>query len=184
MLEIPQHILDFARATSKFYTPLARHSGFSETNAQKRGDGDLSDLIGTLMVFELLAKENKICKIELCSGDGDESDLEIRVNGHYKKINIKTSLYAPFRDSLNLYIKEEELDKDIDAYMQVFVHLQEGQQKPHVHIAGWCPTGSETWKAHQNIINIPNTGGHRGIGIPINKLGSLTSLKKAADTKF
>tara|TARA_Y100000310_G_C20558032_1_gene751558 strand:+ start:320 stop:907 length:588 start_codon:yes stop_codon:yes gene_type:complete len=184
MIEIPQHILDFASATASFYTPLARRSGFNETKTQRRGDGDLSDLIGTLIVFELLARENKICKIELCSGDGDESDLEIRVGGQYRKVNIKTSLYAPYRDGLNLYVKEEELDKAIDAYIQVFVHLNEGKQKPHVHIAGWCAKESQVWKDHQNVINIPNTGGHLGIGIPVQKLGSLASLKKAADTKF
>ena len=184
MIEIPEHILSFASATSSFYTPLSRKSGFNETKSQRRGDGDLSDLIGTLMIYELLAKENKICKIELCSGDGDESDLAVRVDGQYRKINIKTSLYAPFRDGLNLYVKEEELGKDIDAYIQVFVHLHEGQHKPHVHIAGWCAKNSQAWKDHQKVINIPNTGGHRGIGIPIERLGSLAGLKKAADTKF
>jgi hypothetical protein len=187
---IPSQILDYAQYTYLNYTPHKRYSGFNETQDQERGEGDLLDLIGSLLIFDILSRQHKKCSIEFCVGTGDESDLVVKVNNATKLINIKTSSYYPYRDNLNLFIKKEEITKEIDAYIQVFIHLKEpkfndGFFEPHFHIAGWCARNSKIWNDYcEKIIEIPRTGGHLGISIPVNKLGSINSFIKLLDSKF
>jgi hypothetical protein len=182
MIEIPIQILQYAQLTQHYYVPHQRTGGFQELDTQKRGDGDLTDLLGSLMVYHLAAQQDVICRIELCCGAGDKSDLELSIGGQFKTVNIKTSSYAPYRDGLNLFVKEEELNKDIDLYMQVFVHLNEGDAAPHIHIAGCVSRNSAIWKKHNRLITIPNTG-YPGIGIPVAELGSFDVLMKLCDKK-
>lgn len=184
IIEIPLDLYNYAKLTQHFYVPLKRYSGFEETEKQNRGDGDLTDLIGSLMVYQLLANQNRICRLQLCSGVGDKSDLDVSIDGKIKTINIKTSMYEPYREGLRLFIKEEEISKSIDIYMQVFVHLTEEGYPPHIHIGGWIPKESPRWKEYNEIMVIPNTGGHRGMGIPVERLAPLDFLIKKADVKF
>lgn len=183
--EIPEHIVAFAKQFSKYTVPISRQSGFNETDSQKRGDGDLTDMLGSIMVFDVLGRNNVVCSMDITSGSGDEKDLSIRVKGKYTNWNIKTSTYFPFRDNLNLFVKEEELNKNIFGFMQVFVHLKEKDEKPHVHIAGVTTTKTKVWeKAVENIDVIPNTGGHKGIKIKISDLVGFPVFIKQLDTKF
>src|SRR5690606_18437565 len=136
-------------------------------------------------VFDKIAKADKVSKMDITCGVGDKSDIEVRVNNEWKKINVKTSSYAPFRSGLNLYVKEEEINKDIDAYVQCFVHLNEDDLPPHVHIAGWIPTTSDNWKkASSNLIKIPRTNGHKGVKIGVESLQTLDKMINIIDNKF
>lgn len=181
---IPEQILEFARYISPSLTPHARASGWQELETEVRGNGDLMDLIGTLFIFDKISKCNKVCKMNITCGVGDEFDLEIRVGGLFKKVNIKTSAYAPYKSGLNLIVKQEEVEKDIDAYIQIFVHLTE-TETPHIHIAGWIPTVSNRWQdAKNNLVEIPRTNGHKGVKIHIENLGCLDKLISLIDNKF
>ena len=187
---IPLEILEYARYTYNYYTPFKRYSGFTETSEQIRGHGDFLDLLGSLIIFDYLGHLGKVCGIELCVGIGDKKDIEVQINGAMKSLNIKTSNYKPFHDNLNLFIKEEELEKSVDAYLQIFIHLDEDDCNgsildPHFHIAGWCARDSTLWNNYYNkLIEIPNTGGHQGIGIPVSELGSFQSFVSLVDSKF
>jgi hypothetical protein len=188
-IEIPNYILEFSKKIAPKLVPNKRASGWAELPTEKRGAGDLMDLIGSLILFDKISSANKICKLDITCGSGDKSDLEIRIKNSFKKINIKTSSYYPFRDGLNLYVKEEELNKNIDAYVQVFVHLDEIENgitlSPHVHVAGWIPTISDMWlKNKENIIIIPKTDGHKGIKIPTSKLANIDKMISMIDEKF
>lgn len=182
--DIPEQILEFARYISPSLTPHTRASGWHELGTEVRGNGDLMDLIGTLFVFDKLSKQHKVCRMDITCGVGDEFDLEIRVGDEFKKVNIKTSSYAPYKPGLSLIVKKEEVEKDIDAYIQLFVHLSE-TEVPHVHVAGWIPTVSNRWQdAKSNLVEIPRTNGHMGVRIPIEHLGSLDKLISMIDDKF
>lgn len=181
---IPKSILDFANYISPVLTPKSRASGWKELETEIRGYGDLMDLIGSLFIFDKISKKNKVCKINITSGIGDDFDLEIRVNSEFKKINIKTSSYFPYKPGLNLIVKKEEINKNIDAYIQLFIHLTE-ELEPHIHIAGWIPTVSKRWQdSKNNLVEIPRTNGHMGIKIPIEYLGSIDKLISIIDEKF
>jgi hypothetical protein len=184
MKEIPEQLLRFAKYISPSLTPNNRIAGWRELDTEIRGNGDLMDLIGTLYVFDRISKNGKVCRINITCGIGDEFDLEILVNGDFKKVNIKTSSYVPFKSGLNLIVKKEEVDKDIDAYIQLFVHLDE-TDVPHIHVGGWIPTISKRWlEAKDNLVEIPRTNGHMGVKIPIEHLGSLDKLISMIDDKF
>ena len=183
--DIPDSLLEFAKHFAPKIVPQKRTAGWQETQTETRGYGDLSDMLGSLAVFDLLTAAKKVCKLDVTCGTSDASDVVVRVKNEFKNINVKTSSYAPFRSGLNLYVKAEELDKEIDAYLQCFVHLNEPGYAPHVHIAGWIPTTSKAWEGYKaDLITIPNTGGHKGIKIPLEKLGSFDSFLKIIDEKF
>lgn len=182
--DIPAQILEFAKHISPSLTPHNRASGWSELETETRGTGDLMDLVGSLYIFDKISKQGKVCRMNITCGVGDEFDLEILVGGEFKKLNIKTSSYAPFKSGLNLIVKKEEVEKDIDAYIQLFVHLGE-TDTPHIHVAGWIPTLSKRWQeAKNNLVEIPRTNGHMGVKIPIEHLGSLDKLISMIDNKF
>jgi hypothetical protein len=184
MKEIPEQLLRFAKYISPSLTPHNRVAGWHELETEVRGTGDLMDLIGTLFIFDKISKEDKVCTMNITCGVGDDFDLEIRVGGSFKKVNIKTSSYAPFKQGLNLIVKQEEVDKNIDAYIQLFVHLNE-TETPHIHEGGWIPTISKRWlEAKDNLVEIPRTNGHKGVKIPVEHLGSLDKLISMIDNKF
>jgi len=184
---IPKEIYDYAYLTYNHYVPKQRYSGFLEKNAkQKRGDGDLIALLSALCIHNIFGENNKVCNLELTSGDGDKKDIAIRIKNKYRPINIKASAYSPFRDGLNLFVKAEELNKNVFGFIQCFVHLNENDDlDPHIHIPGGCSTSSKIWKEYsKNIINIPNTGGHKGIKIPCEELKPFENLINWTDNKF
>jgi hypothetical protein len=181
---IPIDMLSFARNLAPCFTPNKRASGFADPTESKRGRGDYLDLLGTLLIFDIMAHENIVSRAQLVSGAGDDCDLMMRHQQDWVTINVKTSEFAPFHDGLNLFIKQEEIAKPIDAYVQVFVHTSE-DDAPHVHLAGWATTrGPQFKKRMDNLIEIPNTGGHKGIAIPVRELRPFASLLKLGDRKF
>jgi len=187
-IEIPPSILEYAKLTYQHYVPKCRYSGFKEENRQIRGNGDLIALVAALTLHHEFGIQNKICTLELTSGAGDSKDLGIVIKKQPFLINIKASAYAPYRPNLNLFVKEEELTEDgkkFNAYLQCFVHLQEDEMPPHMHVAGGCSTDSAIFKeCSQQIGIIPNTGGHRGMKIPCERLNPFENLLQKADEKF
>lgn len=183
-ITIPKPILEYAKFSYGYYVPQKRRSGFYEIKGQSRGDGDLSDLIGKLTLFDYLAKKNKVCGMEMICGQGDSLDLSIQINNKKISWNIKTSAYSPYRQGLNLFIKKEEIEKNINGYIQVFVHLnEESDPEPHIHVAGCVIKNSKNWEKNKNIICIPKTG-HYGIKVPVEDLKPFETLALCADEKF
>lgn len=186
-LAIPPPLLSYAQLTYTHYVPKRRYSGFKETNRQVRGNGDLLALIAALTLHHEFAKNGKICTLELTSGAGDSKDLSVIIKGKPFLINIKASAYAPYRPNLNLFIKNEELGENqkFDAYLQCFVHLEEKDLSPHMHIAGGCSTTSQLFQEYaQKLETIPNTGGHKGIAVPCERLNPFENLLQKVDSKF
>jgi len=183
-LVVTDAILGYAQATFKHYTPTRRYSGFSDGGI--RGSGDFLALVAALAIHDAFGRAGRVCSLELTIGDGDDKDLSVRVGGDYKGINIKASAYSPYRDGLNLFIKEEELKKKgFWGYLQCFVHLEEGNEEPHLHIAGWCKTNSSAYEeCSKTLATIPNTGGHKGIEIPCDWLEPFESLVELVDSKL
>lgn len=143
--------------------------------------GDLADLVCNLTLFDLLSRSNCICKLDLTVGVGDKEDLAIRIKDKWRSVNVKTSLYHPLRPGLNLFVKQEELRKNIDVYVQCFVHLE---ADPHIHVAGYIPTSSQRWReAIESLIEIPRAN-HRGVAIPAEELRGLDYLIEQIDRKL
>ena len=177
---IKSYILEYALNTFKALTPGYRSAGFDEVEGQERGEGDLMDLIASLVLFDAFSKKGKICVSNITSGAGDKSDLELEISGQMTRWNVKTSKYKPIHDGLNMFVKLEELTKRFDGYIQCFVHLTDD---PHIHIGGACIVDSPAWKrAVREPIQIPRTG-HYGIAVPIEELIHITSLTEMIDDK-
>lgn len=183
ILDIPHAILEYTSFTYKNYVPLQRYNGFDEIEGQKRGQGDFIELATKLTLFDHICKQNKICGLELVSGTGDDKDLFIQVGGRKITWNIKTSNFAPFRSGLNLFIKREELEKEVSGYIQAFVHLEEENTHPHIHVVGFVLKGSDVWNEYNQIVDIPRTN-HRGVKIPVEKLHCFETLVRNTDRKF
>lgn len=185
-IEIPIDLAAFARSVGAFTTPKRRQSGFADKDASTRGRGDYLDLLGSLVVFWQFGVAGVVSRIELTSGAGDEADVRLRYQNTWTTVNVKTSEFAPFNDHLHLYVKEEEIAKPMDVYLQVFVHVgEEGDEAPHVHLAGWTTTQRPPWTRYAGkLVEIPNTGGHRGVAIPVSELRPFTGLLALGDKKF
>lgn len=184
MEDIPKQIIELSKYIAPSLIPHNRIAGWSELETEVRGTGDLMDLIGTFFIFDKISKKDKVCTMNITCGVGDDFDLKIRVDGSFKKVNIKTSSYTPYKPGLNLIVKQEEINKDIDAYIQLFVHLNE-TEIPHIHVGGWLPTISKRWEeAKNNLAEIPRINGHQGVKIPIEHLGSLDKMIFLIDNKF
>lgn len=182
MIQIPRALLAYAAATYPHLVPHQRIAGFDDATPEERGKGDYMDLLGSLMLFHVLGERNRVCTINITCGTGDSSDNLIRVRNQWMSVNVKTSSYAPFSERLHLYVKEEEIAKPIDIYIQVFVHTREGGLAPHVHFAGYVARGSSLWTSVP-IAPIPRTN-HRGIGIPVSALEPVENLIEMSDQKF
>jgi len=185
-IDIVQPLLEYAEHIYQNFVPLQRKSGFTETKHQYRGEGDFLDLLGALVVFDELGKNNKVCSLELVCGKGDEGDIGISIDGIMTTWNVKTSQYAPYRSGLRLFVKQEELTKETFGYIQCFVHLDEDDH-PHVHIAGACRAHGQKFQElskPDKLKPIPKTGGHMGVHFPVEELASFEILLEKADTKF
>jgi len=181
---VPVEVLDYLRLVSPSLTPEKRMSGWSELASERRGYGDLTDLVGTQMVFLELAQAGKVCEMNITCGKGDQYDLLAYIKGKPHPINIKTSTYSPFRPGLRLFVKAEELSKPIGVYVQCFVHLKAADGRPHIHIAGCISTTNPKWQQFsRKVEDIPNTGCHQGIGIPIEELSPFEKLVSKLDDK-
>jgi hypothetical protein len=188
-VEIPDAILAYAEFTAPSLTPYERKSGWNELPTERRGDGDLLDLMGSLIIFHGLSSNGRLCSLDITCGMGDDCDLRAVINGAPRTINVKTSSYDPEDEDfsrLHLYVKSEELEKRLpDIYIQCFIHHIDmaAMVTPHVHITGWIPTHSQAWK-EQPVITIPRTNGHKGIGVKIEQLETFEKLVGMVDRKF
>jgi len=181
-IQIPKALLITAQEFSKFKTPIKRTAGFKEQAGQKRGVGDLVDTVASLMLTHYIASHNIPCKYQLALWQGDQFDIE--VNGIViKTINVKGSTWQPRIDDFSkvnyhMAIKESELHKLSDIFVQVMVHLEPENDSPHLHYCGWfdtklLPSNPKTSPYYKEI---PNTGGSEGLWIPSSDLKSFDEL--------
>lgn len=181
-LDVPSHVLRYAGRTYQHLVPHKRQAGFDDLTPEERGKGDYMDLLGSLVLFDLLGRADRVCAVNITSGAGDANDMKLRINNNWRTLNVKTSSYAPFSDRLHLYVKEEEIEKDIDLYVQVFVHTREDDEPPHVHVAGYIERGDPTWLSFP-VEPIPRTN-HQGLCIPVQELRMFEHLIAMTDEKF
>lgn len=181
-IEIPRPLLQYAATTYLHLVPHQRHAGFQDLSPEERGKGDYMDLLGSLVLFNMFGQASRVCSLNITAGTGDDNDLRLRINDKWKSLNVKTSSYAPFSDRLHLYVKEEEVQKPTDFYVQVFVHTREDDEAPHVHVAGWIDRRSDLW-LQSPIEPIPRTN-HRGLCLTIAALQPFSELIERIDRKF
>jgi len=191
-LDIVQQIQEYAECTYPLLVPLKRKSGIQEMDIEQlRGEGDFMDLLATLTLFEYSASQNAVCSINITCGEGDKGDISFRIKGNKTIWNIKTSKYSPFHENLNLFVKEEELYKPMNGYIQAFIHLDPLEKEktvPHIHFAGGILTTGKKWKSYlseyeKNPTTIPRTN-HKGMGIPVVDLFPIQNILKLCDKKF
>jgi hypothetical protein len=162
-LSVPACLVECAETLAPALVPLVRTAGYPELEDQVRGRGDAQDLIATLSLFAHLSAMRIPCAIEIRAGGADRYDLEVL--GY--TWNIKASRYAPAHEGLHLFVKAEELNKQLHGYIQTFVHLdEEGDPQPHLHIAGVA--SAERLRASERII-LPRVN-HPGVAIPCRDL--------------
>lgn len=177
---IPKAVLVLAKEFSKFKTPPIRTAGFQEQEGQIRGNGDILDTVGTLMLTHHLASSNIPVKMQLALWQGDDYDLE--ANGI--SINLKTSAWQPSSDDFSqinyhMAIKESEFNKLTDIFVQTMVHLNPPSGTPHVHFCGWMKTKQLSYPLVKNQYykELPNTGGSMGLWIPACDLNPFSELE-------
>jgi hypothetical protein len=185
---IPDGVIAFAREFSRFKTPEKRTQGWNEQPHEVRGEGDVLDTIGTLMLWRYLREHDVPTTYLLTGGQGDDADLQVKFEpsqGAVRtlNINVKTSKHEWQNDTTpcargHLTIKKVEFEKDVfDIYAQVFVHLQppEGHGPPHVHLCSWIGRKSKTFTSQEET-EIPNTAGERGFWIPLKHMSPMGSF--------
>jgi hypothetical protein len=184
-LPIPTPIIEYARFAASEYIPPRRTGGFAETAQQKRGHGDFLELVAKLTLKHFLVVEhNVMVTLELTSGQGDETDMRIwfgspETSWRPRRVDVKSSAFAPFHEGLNLCVKEAEArHRPADIYIQCFVHLDETDDpEPHMHLAGLVFTSWDIWQESlSNMQEIPNTNGARGVLIPCHRLRPVRAL--------
>jgi hypothetical protein len=169
-LDIPEGLIPFAREFSRPKTPHRRTQGFAEQQGHERGEGDMLDTVGSLMLWKYLVDNGVPATYLLTALQGDEADLKTGPVDRTININVKTSKWQQRgRDNpcqvCHLTVKRVEFDKLPDVFVQVMVQLApEGGERPHVHLCGWISTRSDAFRK-QKEQEIPNTGGSRGLWI-------------------
>lgn len=181
-VEIPAGLVDFATEFSKAKTPAKRTKGWVELPTELRGEGDVMDTIGTLMLWRYLVAEGIPCTYHLTAGTGDETDIRVQATDGCLDLNVKTSKYQPRNDErvceLNhIPVKEVEFGKTLaDLFVEVFVHLEPpGGESPHVHLCNWIARDCPAFQ-RQEVGEIPNTGGSRGFWIDNKDLQPIGTL--------
>lgn len=168
---LPDGLELFAREFSTYKTPAKRTQGWMEQQHETRGAGDLSDTVGTLMLWRYLVSEGIPTTYFLTAGEGDETDLRVSTQKGRLNINVKTSFWQPSGNDepclrSHIAIKEIEMKKPLaDLFVQVIVHLQSPDNDvSHVHLCNWIAKDSPEFQ-RQKIQTIPNSGGTRGFWI-------------------
>jgi hypothetical protein len=167
---LPDGLEAFAREFSQYKTPAARTQGWVEQDGEVRGEGDVMDTVGTLMLWRHLVAVGIPATYHLTANAGDETDLRVFTSTGSLDINVKTSKWQPYNDGVLpargfIGIKEVELDKPSDVYVQVIVHLRPPNgEVAHVHLCNWITSASEEFKK-LTVSVIPNTNGQRGLWI-------------------
>ncbi len=178
---LPPGLEDFAREFSRYKTPATRTQGWSELPHETRGEGDLLDTIGSLMLWRYLVSENIPTTYLLTGRQGDEADIRVQAGARSLNINVKTSKFQPSDDdpcrNNHIAVKEIEFSKPLpDLFVQVFVHLPQGESSSgHVHICNWISCGSDAFRS-QSMATIPNTGGSKGYWIGRKSLRPIEDL--------
>jgi len=182
--DIPLEIAAISRHLAPHLAPHTRAGAFTKQNRQPRENESYTNLLVSLLVFDILANQGIICQLELVARVDHCLDLSLRHRGQYVTAHIKSSTSAPYRDDLHLFIKQEEIAKPVDIYMQVFVHdfSEDHHGSPHVHIPGWLTRNGPQWKRHVGRIqDIPGCVDQRGLAIPLSELRPLKSLLDIVD---
>lgn len=186
-LAIPTQIIDYARFAANEYIPPQRTGGFTETALQKRGEGDFLELVAKLMLKHFLVTEyNMMVRLELTSGQGDETDMTIwtgtpQTAWNPLHVDVKSSKFSPFHEDLHLFVKADEAQRrPANIYIQCFVHLEEADDpEPHMHVAGLMFTSWSAWKDNvAAMAEIPGTEGAKGVLIPCHQLRPLQHLPR------
>lgn len=181
-IDLPDGLELMARDLSRFKTPSRRTQGWTEQKHEVRGEGDILDTIGTIMLWRYLRELNIPATYYLTGGEGDQADIMVKANNGELNINVKTSKYGAqhcnSRDvcaTNHIGVKEVELNKTLpEIYVQVFVHLG---AHSHVHICNYIFTDSNEFVG-QKITTIPNSNSTRGFWIPNKDLTSIHCLQK------
>jgi hypothetical protein len=182
-IPISNILWEFADIMSPLLVPGHRTVGFDVKDGQ-RGDGDFMELLARITIFREIASRRKICNIILVCGEGDPFDLTVKINKKDTVWDVKASAYSPYRAGLNLFVIKEYAEKPVDGYIQAFVHLNENQEEPHLHIAGIMSVDNPIFIARkQQTINIPGAD-HPGIKIPVEELTRFETLLGKADDKW
>ena len=186
-IDIPDGLLEFSEEFSQYKTPAVRTQGWQEQPHERRGESDVLDTLGSLMLWRYLAQNDVPVTYLLTGREGDDADLQVKFE-HPKRdkprlnINVKTSKYdwGEKRDPCepgHLAIKEIEFEKSVfDVYAQVFVHLN-ASEKPHVHLCGWIGNKDKAFKK-QKIETLPGTPNVPGLWIPCSDLQPMKAFLK------
>lgn len=182
IVQIPVGLVEFAKEFSKAKTPLQRTQGWNELPYERRGEGDVMDTIGTLMLWRYLASHDVPVTYHLTAGMGDETDLRVKAPDGFLDINVKTSKWAASKDEesctrCHIPIKAVELRKPLaDVFAEVLVHLvEENPSENHVHLCGWIARDSGGFQ-RQALTTIPMSGGSRGYWIPSSQTYPVAAL--------
>lgn len=171
-MDLPDGLEAFAREFSRYKTPTRRTQGWREQAHERRGEGDVLDTIGTLMLWRHLVSNGRHATYQLTAGGGDETDLLVRIGEKWLDVNVKTSKWQPKENDdpcqrSHIAVKEEEFGKGFAAlYIQVIVHLvmHGTADRSHVHFCRWIESASDEF-GRQEVTTIPNAGSQRGYWI-------------------
>ena len=184
-VDLPPGLMEFAQEFSKHKTPARRTQGWEEQEHEVRGQGDVVDTIGTLMLWRFLAEHGVHCTYYLTGNGGDETDIRIHHQGRNFDINVKTSVWQPDDDSVlpsrgHIAVKGVEFEKALPTlYAQVIVHLTDHDGVPHVHLCNFIPVESSQFQRHalhRATTEIPMSGGTKGLWIPSNDAAPIRRL--------
>lgn len=186
-IDIPDGVIEFSKEFSRYKTPAVRTQGWKEQPHEQRGEGDMLDTLGSLMLWRYLVQNNVPVTYLLTGRQGDDADLQVKFKRPEREkplldINVKTSKFDwekqkdPCKPG-HLAIKEVEFNKSVfDVYAQVFVHLNTSE-KPHIHICGWIGRKDEAFE-RQKVRVIPGTPDVLGFWIPCGDLQPMEAFLK------
>lgn len=186
-IDLPDGLFDFASEFSRYKTPDVRTQGWEEEADEDRGQIDIQDTIGTLMLWRFLAEQGIHCTYLLTANGGDETDIRVHQSNRNLDINVKTSAWQPDDDSSLpalgcIAVKTLEFKKPLPAvYAQVIVHINDHDGVHHVHLCNFIPVSSEQFKIYadrRDVTEIPRSKGTKGLWIPSKDAAEIRLLPK------
>lgn len=174
-LIVPDAFIDFAEHTFQAKTPVVRTQGWDDDPGVRLGQHNLTETVGTLMLWQYLVGQGVHASHFLTGNGGDETDLRVYCTTSKKAvnpldINVKTSLWQPaYNDDpcsrSHIAVKQVEFAKALsDLFIQVFVHIDPPKGAPHVHLGRWILSSAEAFKT-QPLTVIPKSQNTKGFWI-------------------
>ena len=165
-VSVEEGVVQTAESLSKVTVPAMRSGGFPDAEDQERGYGDMVELVANLTLFLQLSRLGIPTGVNIQANRGDDYDLSV----FETTWNTKASLWQPYRNTgLHLFAKQEDTNKPITGFIQVFVHLDEEEDDdPHVHVAGIASLAKVN---RYPVQAIPKTG-YPGYAVPNEELTS------------